>query len=267
MDEREKAAVSALLEDFKARWQELLNFENENNRWSTLYVTALILVISWLLNNERYQGLEDLFHRGQNSYFIVSLALINAIYTLAMALKSYQIQQIALYLYGEIGLRVAELTRQPFNSWERWRREAFQSEGRKGRPQIILVFYYVTISTLPAVVSFTILSLYAVYEWGRHRWYHGPNVYFYVVCAAVFGMLAAALSTTRVNKKWEERLRQLYPAQDKIPAEAAEESKVGRDSSLQLDTGRDSQQPRADALVQHRRGTRAARRRRDRREP
>lgn len=35
--EGDKLAVSVLLEDFKARWQELLNFENENNRWSTLF--------------------------------------------------------------------------------------------------------------------------------------------------------------------------------------------------------------------------------------
>lgn len=44
--EESKLAVSLYVEDFKARWQELLNFENENNRWITLYVTALLLVIS-----------------------------------------------------------------------------------------------------------------------------------------------------------------------------------------------------------------------------
>jgi hypothetical protein len=118
MDEREKVAVSALLEDFKARWQELLNFENENSRWSTLYVTALMIVISWILNNDHYQSLADLFHKGENSYFIISLALINALYTLTMAIKGYQIQQIALYLYVEIGQRVNSITRQPFNSWK-----------------------------------------------------------------------------------------------------------------------------------------------------
>ncbi len=30
--ERSKLAVSLYVEDFKTRWQELLNFENENNR-------------------------------------------------------------------------------------------------------------------------------------------------------------------------------------------------------------------------------------------
>ena len=46
MDDKDKLAVTVQLEDFKARWQELLNFENEVSRWSTLYVTAVIAVIS-----------------------------------------------------------------------------------------------------------------------------------------------------------------------------------------------------------------------------
>jgi hypothetical protein len=55
--ERKKLAVSLYVEDFKARWQELLNFENENSRWITLYVTALLLVISWILSNSgKYCG-------------------------------------------------------------------------------------------------------------------------------------------------------------------------------------------------------------------
>jgi hypothetical protein len=90
--ERDKLAVSVLIEDFKARWQELLNFENENNRWSTLYVTALMLVISWKINNSSYKSLEELFSQGENSYFIVSLALINAIYTLSMALYLWRLK-------------------------------------------------------------------------------------------------------------------------------------------------------------------------------
>ncbi len=207
MDEREKVAASALLEDFKARWQELLNFENENSRWSTLYVTALILVISWILNNDHYQGLSDLFHKGENSYFILSLALINAIYTLAMAVKGYQIQQIALYLYEEVGQQMAAITRQPFNSWERWRREAFQSKRRKGKPEGIRLIYYPIISALPAAVSMTILALYFVHEWGRHRVFGGHNIYFYVVFILVAGSGVVAFSTTKINKRWEKTLQ------------------------------------------------------------
>lgn len=208
MDEREKVAASALLEDFKARWQELLNFENENSRWSTLYVTALILVISWILNNEHYQGLEHLFRKGENSYFILSLALINAIYTLAMAVKGYQIQQIALYLYGEVGQQLSAITRQPFNSWEKWRRVTFQSKRRKGKPEGIRLIYYPIISALPAAVSMTILALYLVHEWGRHRVFGGHNIYFYVVFILVVGSGFVAYSTTKINKRWEETIRE-----------------------------------------------------------
>jgi hypothetical protein len=206
MDEREKVAVTSLLEDFKARWQELLNFENENSRWSTLYVTALILVISWILNNDHYQSLSDLFNKGDNSYFIISLALINALYTLTMALKGYQIQQIALYLYEEIGLRVSSITRQPFNSWERWRREAFQSKERSGRPELIRVIYYPIISALPVAVSSMILVLYFVHEWSRHSWWGGHNLYFYAVSIFVLSSGIAAVWTTGINKKWETTL-------------------------------------------------------------
>jgi hypothetical protein len=205
--EGDKLAVAVLLEDFKARWQELLNFENENNRWSTLYVTALILVISWVINNTTYQSVEDIFHKGENSYFIISLALINALYTFSMVLKGYQIQQIALYLYEEVGARVSFITGQPFNNWEKWRRQTFQSKRRKGRPEFIRTIYYSTISLLPVAVSMTILVLYVVYEFGRHRWYGGHNLYFYIVSTLVLSSLYAAYSTTRINKLWEKTIK------------------------------------------------------------
>jgi ABC-type glycerol-3-phosphate transport system permease component len=205
--ESDKLAVSVLLEDFKARWQELLNFENENNRWSTLYVTALILVISWVINNTTYQNIEDIFHRGENSYFIISLALINALYTFSMVLKGYQVQQIALYLYEEVGSRVSFITGQPFNSWEKWRRERFQSRERKGKPEFIRMIYYSTISLLPLAVSITILVLYGVYELRRHRWYGGHNLYFYIVSTLVLSSLYAAYSTTKINYLWEQTLK------------------------------------------------------------
>src|SRR2546423_750223 len=94
--EDRKIAINLYLEDFKARWQELLNFENENNRWTTLYVTALLLVIGWVLNNSgKYMGLRSLYSDSDNAYFIMTIAIVNAIYTFAMAFKGYQIQQIA----------------------------------------------------------------------------------------------------------------------------------------------------------------------------
>lgn len=206
MEEREKIAVSALLEDFKARWQELLNFEAENSRWSTLYVTALILSISWYVNNDHYVSLSDLFNRKENGYFIVSLALVNAVYTLAMAMKGYQIQQIGLYLYTEIGQKVTSLTHVPFNSWERWRREAFHSDERKGKPELVRMIYYPIIGALPAAVSLAILILYLVHAWNQRPWYNFRNLYFYVVSLLVVASAIAAIWTLGINNRWEEVL-------------------------------------------------------------
>jgi hypothetical protein len=205
--EERKLAASVLIEDFKARWQELLNFENENNRWSTLYVTALLLVISWILNNgSKYNGLSELFQQNENSYFILSIALINAIYTLSMAIKGYQVQQIALYLYERIGSRVTELTGEPFNCWESYRRMRFQKE-QKGKPEPVRRIYYGLIGMLPTIVSATILFLYYRYEWHRqadiHGWWSIRNWTFMVVSIMVAASLWFAISTTSLIKEWK----------------------------------------------------------------
>lgn len=74
-------AVSALLEDFRAQWQELLNFEDEVSTWSTLYYTAFFLILGWILGRKR-DDTEDLFrvHAGVTPVLVLSAALINAVY-------------------------------------------------------------------------------------------------------------------------------------------------------------------------------------------
>ncbi len=47
MDDIARAALDVLLEDFKARWQELLNIESEINTWTITYLTALFLTVAW----------------------------------------------------------------------------------------------------------------------------------------------------------------------------------------------------------------------------
>lgn len=201
--ERDKLFVSSLIEDFKARWQELLNFENENSRWQTLYVTALILVISWVLSNsgegEKYRNISDIFI-GDNSYLLLALALINAVYTLAMAYKGYQIQEIAQYLYTNIGEKISEKTLIEFNSWERWRRD------ETGSPVYIRTIFYIIIGILPTAVSTTILGLYFYHRYNSEQALHPINIFFYFVSLFVFMSLITALSTTRMNSKWEEIL-------------------------------------------------------------
>jgi hypothetical protein len=203
--EDRKIAVNLYVEDFKARWQELLNFENENNRWITLYVTALLLVISWVLNNSgRYNGLDGLYSGGDNAYFIVSIAIVNAIYTFAMAFKGYQIQQIAQYQYKFLAGRIFDLTGVQFNDWERFRRDEFAS---KRGPEPVRKFYYAVISSLPTIVSYTILGLYLYYQWGeqagRNHWRSGRNWFAVGAILLVTFSLVFSWLTARLNYKWD----------------------------------------------------------------
>lgn len=205
-EERRKRLLLALIEDFKARWQELLNFEAENNRWSTLYVTAILAVTGWLINNDQYKNFDDLLDRGSNAYLVLLLAFVNSLYTLAMALKGYQIQQIGLYLYGEVRPRILELTGGDFNTWDKWRRIQFQGRSRRGRPELIRAVYYTSIAVLPFLVSTIILATYAWTEWGEVPRFGLQNATFYLACLMVAVTLLAALSTTQINSRWEKLL-------------------------------------------------------------
>jgi ABC-type glycerol-3-phosphate transport system permease component len=203
--EREKLAVGVLVEDFKARWQELLNFENENSRWQTLYVTALILVIAWVLTNSgqrtdvKFTDIGAIF-KGENAYLVLSLALINSVYTLAMAYKGYQIQEIAQYLVVKLSNPISKKAGIEFNSWEKWRRVT------KGRPSSIRTIYYSIVGTLPTAVSATIIILYIGYRFSEEAMLGKLNVFFYVVCFFTLGSFLVALYTTSMNSKWSEIL-------------------------------------------------------------
>ena len=202
--EKDKLVVTAQLEDFKARWQELLNFENENGRWQTLYVTALILVISWVLSNSgesgKYKNIADIFS-GDNSFLLLGLALVNAIYTLAMAYKGYQIQEIAQYLYANVGNIISDKTSHAFNSWEQWRRN------EQGKPVLIRTIFYSIIGILPTAVSGTILSLYYYHRFfAENNLFSALNLFSYFVTIFVALSLITALLTTQMNKTWEKIL-------------------------------------------------------------
>lgn len=233
--EDRKIAISLYLEDFKARWQELLNFENENNRWITLYVTALLLVISWVLNNSsKYTGLEALYSYGDNAYFIMSIAIVNAVYTFAMAFKGYQIQQIALYQYKRLAGGLFGLTGVPFNEWERFRREEFANT--RG-PEPIRKFYFGVISLLPTIVSYTILGLYLFYQWTYqaelNHWRSGRN--WFAVGAFLLVTLSLVFSwmTAQLNSKWDALLEK---TKHRSMNESLPDSTDERDRPLQLDS-------------------------------
>lgn len=233
--EKRKVAVNLYVEDFKARWQELLNFENENNRWITLYVTALLLVISWVLNNSaRYTGLAGLYSYGDNAYFVMSIAIVNAVYTFAMAFKGYQIQQIALYQYKLLAGGIFELTKVPFNEWERFRREFAKT---KRGPEPIRMVYFALISSLPTIVSYTILGLYVYYQWwyqaGLNHWRSGRNWFAFGATLLVTLSLVFSWMTARLNSEWNDLLGKTEHRPNTKPLlDSIDE----RDRSLQLDS-------------------------------
>lgn len=208
--EKKKVEIGLYVEDFKARWQELLNFENENNRWTTLYVTALLLVIGWILNNSsKYGSLRNLYGEADNAYFIIGIAFVNALYTLAIAFKGYQIQQIAQYQYHLLADQIWKLSNTPFNEWERYRREVFSI--RRG-PEPLRVAYFFLISSLPTIVSYTIIILYWAFEWQRqaqlHGWKSFRNWFSVVAFLLVNLILVLSLFTSRLNKRWVVLLEQ-----------------------------------------------------------
>lgn len=207
--EKKKIEIGLYVEDFKARWQELLNLENENNRWTTLYVTALLLVIGWVLSNSsKYGSLRILYAESDNAYFIMGIAVVNALYTLAMAFKGYQIQQIAQYQYEFLADRIWKLSATPFDEWERYRREAFSS--RRG-PEPLRAAYFLLISSLPTIVSYTIIILYWAFEWQRQtEFHHGQNFrnwFSVAVFLLVNIILLLSVYTAKLNKRWIRLLK------------------------------------------------------------
>jgi hypothetical protein len=204
-DDRDKLLATALIEEFKARWQELLNFEGENNRWSTIYVTAIIAVVGWFVNSDRGEDLGALVRRGSNGYLLLFLAFVNNLYTLSMAMKGYQIQQLGLYLYTEVRPKLNKLTGGDTGTWERWRREQFPRHSQRGEPERLRAVYFVLVGALPLFVSGIVLSLYAIHCL-RAPWLTPANWPFYSSCAVIVVATAAALSTARINSRWKDVL-------------------------------------------------------------
>jgi hypothetical protein len=197
--------VSTLLEDFKGRWQELLNFESEVSRWFTLYLTATIAVFGWVMGNKDFTSVQALLkeHDGLNAVLVLSLALLNAVFVLALAFDGYRIQQIGQYLYSHVGLRLTKLTGEPFNIWEDWRRFLISKSGRYG-PEWVRVVYYACLGAVPVAVSFLIIGVYWKFEGKTQSWTSGHNLYAYAVTIITCFIAYASISTARQNAQWEK---------------------------------------------------------------
>src|SRR5258705_5181060 len=203
--ERQQIEINLHLEDFKARWQELLSLQNENNRWTTLYVTVLLLVVGWVINNsgQHNSGLGDLYARSDNAYLILSIAVLNALYAFAMAFKGYQIQQIAQYQYEVISQRIRIISKIEFNEWERYRR----GQGHK----LLRLAYFLLVKSLPIVVSYTIIVQYWHYQWNPQAisdsWKSSRNWFSIAAFILVTFSFIFSLLTLKLGRRWNIILR------------------------------------------------------------
>jgi hypothetical protein len=220
-------AITVLLEDFKARWQELLNTGAEVSTWSTVYYTGLVLTIGWVLGRKSREGVTELFSNDKpiETFLVLSLVLVNAIYILGISVKSYHIQQIALYLYEVVDKRISLLSGVPFNSWEEWRRVAFQSSGSLGRPEDVRTIYYFLMLLLPVGVSASILGMYLKHRkpW-RAYWRKGGNqsrkshiktaghlLNLYFIGVLLINLIAIGLTVyliVKMNNMWAVRIQE-----------------------------------------------------------
>lgn len=205
--EERKLALTALLEDFKFGWQRLLNFENENSRWISVYASALIIGLFWLLSSKDFLNIQDMIQHGQNKYILLGLACVNSIYILSLAWRGYQFHLLAIFLYEKISPQISILSEVRFNTWWESRRP-----NKVSYPSIdhIVVIYYVLISVLPFTITGLILFHYYSFSWKCDPTLNWPNFFFYisVVLYLICTVFSALTSVMEIRWKIAIRLRE-----------------------------------------------------------
>lgn len=200
MDESARIAVDVLLEDFKARWQELLNIESEINTWAITYLTAMFLSIAWILGQKNGQIIATLFK--EQRILILSIAVVNASYMLMLSAKDYRLQQNALYIYEVLAPRISDISGESFNTWEEWRRQNTLSWGRN---------LYNILITLPTVaISGFILIRYAINEQPLHEGQRLALRSIYWDGVVLFNLLALVVAISysyKVNRSWQAAIQ------------------------------------------------------------
>lgn len=197
--------VTVLTEEFKARWQQIMALDSQTDKWMATYTIALVVGVSWILSSEKITSVNQFFleRNYDNSYFILSLAIVNATYSLYIAFMGYQIHQLRLFLYKEICTPLYQITDINVNNWEIWHRTEFQKK-RKGKPEWRRVLYYSVITLLPFAVSvFILVSYYQIV--GRNlSWGNSHNVFFYFVILIQLLSLILSLSVMGQNQQWSD---------------------------------------------------------------
>jgi hypothetical protein len=205
---RQDTEVLVLSEEYKIRWQQVLDLDGEINRWTASYVIALVVGISWIMGSDRIGEIQQIYsgRNYDNCYFVLSLALINAAYSLSLTFKGYQIQQLRLYLYREVCTPLTRLAHTKSKLWETWHRTEF-SKGREGKPEWRRSLYYLIITLLPFAVSASILGTYVYHAGIGLKLWDLRNIFFYIVIFINMAALLLSISTLGFNKLWEEEVK------------------------------------------------------------
>lgn len=216
-DERMKSAVTALVEEYKAKITQVIGLDAEVSRWSASYIVALVVGIFWLLGNDKQKTVESLFFVAStrtpdypNSFLLLFIVIISCLYILWLTMKSYQIQQIYYYLHAVTSKQVSEMTGVSFNKYELYLRSSkFSKDGGLDRRRI---FYYAAMVILPLTVSASIIVMYMIFILLRQTWevfyaqkaiVIASNVLFGLVIVLHFCVGWFAYSTTRFGSNWK----------------------------------------------------------------
>lgn len=216
MPTRDETAIAVLLEEFKARWQQLLYLESVVNRSISLYASALIVTIAWILGNTRYTSLGEMVRESSNSYLVLALAALNSVFIQGIAFKGYQIQLVALYLYEHPGERLRKLSGESFNEWEEWRRRDSRARDH------LRVFYYLSLTLMPFATSASLLVMHWYFLWSGTLWSSASNLLFVAVTGFVLCSLVASVSTTGMVRRWNAVIEKTQQARN--PLQGLQES-------------------------------------------
>lgn len=182
-------ALTTLLEEFKARWQEQMQVESEISTWMTLWATAILVGIGWLLINKRNLSLADIARDTLSRATILLVPVLSAVFFLGISLKGYEVHQIAGYIDNVLGQRISSITGFPFNDWDIWRRSHYAPLAHGVAYSLLNLF--------PIAVSVGVLAVYAFYvrPWKDSK-LSIHAVYFYVVMLVTITSMATAVWLT-----------------------------------------------------------------------
>lgn len=198
-EHRQALQIAVLTEELRTRWQQLIQWDESVDKWMASYAIALVVGVSWILGTERVGDLAQFFQQrnSNNGYFILALAVVNAVYLLSIAFKGYQHNQLRIYIFTNITGPLNEISNLEANQWEKLHR-------RKGKPEWRRLFYYPIMTTAPFGVSVVVLIMYYLYVGSKHGWFNPHNLAFYFAVLLNIAALVLSLSSTKLNKKWKE---------------------------------------------------------------